>query len=239
MPDMHTWRITVSRRVGRCRTEEGRRTLQQDLRGGILTSTARRGRAAQPTTLEITMSRRHRFVLVAASITASIATLVPDAAHAQKDVVSCKPVLDAVLKQRATPYHAYMTKAATSAADKPSQLEMIAAGGQNYILIKGRWSRSPMDQAAMVKQEQENIRDAKAYSCRRLRDESVGGVPAVVYTAHSENEDTKSDAQVWVANGTGLVLRNEMDMTMTDGGGTQHESTRYEYTNVQAPSGVK
>jgi hypothetical protein len=181
------------------------------------------------------MSRCHRFALIAASL----AALAPHAVRAQKDVASCKPVLDAVLMQRATPFHAYATRPATSPGDKPTQVEMIASGGQNYILVDGRWSRSPMDQAAMVKQEQENIRDAKAYSCRRLRDESVGGVPAVVYAMHSETEDIRSDGQVWVAKRTGLVLRTETDMSMTDGSGTNHDSARYEYTNVQAPPGVK
>lgn len=180
------------------------------------------------------MSSCHRFALIAGSI----AALAPRATHAQKDVASCKPVLDAVVKQRATSFHAYMTLPATLPGAKPEQSEMIAAGGQDYILVNGHWKRSPMDQAAMVKQEQENIRDAKAYSCKRLRDESVGGAPAVVYAAHSENEDTKSDAQVWVAKSTGLVLRNEVDLS-TDGGAPDHLSTRYEYTNVQVPAGVK
>jgi len=181
------------------------------------------------------MSHCDRLVLIAASI----AALVPHAAHAQKDVASCKPVLDAVEKQRTTSYHAYTTLPATLTGGKPRQGELIAAGGQHYILIDGQWKRSPMDQAAMVKQEQENIQNAKALSCHRLREESAGGVPAVVYTEHSENEDTKSDGQVWVGTATGLVLRTETDMSMTDGSGTNHWATRYEYTNVQAPAGVK
>jgi hypothetical protein len=60
-----------------------------------------------------------------------------------------------------------------------------------------------------------------------------------VYAEHSENEDTKSDGQVWIAATTGLVLRTETDMTMTDGSGTDHMVTRYDYTNVQAPAGAK
>ena len=176
-----------------------------------------------------------RLVLIAASI----AALVPHAAHAQKDVASCKPVLDAVEKLHTTSYHAYTTEAATLPGGKPRQNELIAVGGQHYILIDGKWKRSPMDQAAMAKQEQENIQNTKALSCHRLREESAGGVSAVVYAEHSENEDTKSDGQVWVATTTGLILRIETDMSMTDGSGTNHWVTRYEYTNVQAPVGVK
>ncbi len=181
------------------------------------------------------MPHCHRFVLLAASI----AALVPHAAHAQKDVASCKSVFDAVEKQRTTSYHAYTTMApVTPPGGQSQQIELIAAGGQNYVLIGGKWQRSPMDQAAMAKQEQENIQNAKVLSCHRLREELVGGVPAVVYAEHSENDNTKSDGQVWIATATGLLLRIESDISMTDGSGTDHSVTRYEYTNVQAPAGV-
>jgi hypothetical protein len=181
------------------------------------------------------MSRHCRAVLIAASI----AVAAPHAAHAQKDVASCAPVLDALTKQMNTPYHAYMTLPATVGGGKGQQSEMIATGGQHYILFDGAWKRSPMDQAAMVKQEQENVRNATALSCQRVRDESAGGVPAVLYTMHSENEGTKSDGQVWIAKSTGLILRNEVDMSIGGTGGPDHMSTRYEYTNVQVPAGVK
>jgi hypothetical protein len=181
------------------------------------------------------MSHCRRLVL----IVASIAALVPHAAQAQKDVASCKPVLDAVVKLQTTSYHAYTTLAGTLAGGKPSQHEFIAAGGQTYVQFGSTWKRSPMDQAAMAKQEQENIRNTKVLSCHRLREESAGGVPAVVYAEHGESEDSKSDGQVWVATGTGLVLRTETEVTMTDGSGTDHTVTRFEYRNVQAPTGAQ
>lgn len=181
------------------------------------------------------MSRCHRFALIAASL----AALAPHAVRAQKDVASCKPVFDALAKQMATSYHSYLTMPSALPGGKPRQDELIAVGGQHYILIEGQWKKSPMDQAAMAKQEQENIQNAKALSCHRLRSESVDGVPAVVYAEHSENEDTKTDGQVWVAATTGLILRTETDMGTTDGGRPDHMSSRYDYTNVQAPAGVK
>jgi hypothetical protein len=180
------------------------------------------------------MSHRDQLVLIAALV----GLLAPHTAHAQKDVASCKPVFDALEKKQATSYHAYTTMP-TLAGGTPSQRELIAAGGQNYIQMNGEWKRSPMDQAAMAKQEQDNIRDAKALSCHRLREESVGGVSAIVYAQHSENEDTKSDGQVWIATATGLVVRTETDMSMVEGGDTRHMVTRYEYTNVQAPAGAR
>jgi hypothetical protein len=180
------------------------------------------------------MSRTHRLALVAGSI----ATLVPLAAHAQKDVASCKPVLDATLKQTTVPYHLYGTTSSPVPGGKPIAMELISAGGQNYVYSGGHWVRSPMTAAAMAKQEQDNIRDVKAFACQRVRDESVGGMPAVVYSEHSEGEFGTSDAQVWVAKGTGLVLRTENDTDTGDAAKT-HLSVRYDYSNVQAPAGVQ
>jgi hypothetical protein len=181
------------------------------------------------------MSLRCRAVLIATSI----AAVAPRAAHGQKDVASCAPVLDALTKQMNTPYHAYTTMPAAVGGGKVQQSEMIATGGQHYLLVGGTWKKSPMDQAAMVKQEQDNVRNATALSCKRVRDEATGGVPAVVYTMHSENEDTKSDGQVWIAKATGLIVRNEVDMSIGGTGGPDHMATRFEYTNVQVPAGVK
>ena len=148
-------------------------------------------------------------------------------------------MFDAVEKNTTVSYHAYTTVGPTLPGETPRQVELIAVGGQNYVLYDGKWKRSPMDQAAMAKQEQENIHDAKALSCHRLREESADGVPAVVYAEHSENEDTKSEGQVWVATATGLIVRTQTDVSMTDGSGTHHTVTRYEYGNVQVPAGAK
>ena len=180
------------------------------------------------------MSRTHLLALMAGSI----AALVPLAVRAQKDVVSCKPVLDATTKQTTVPYHMYGTTSNPVPGGKPIPMELISAGGQNYVLAGGHWSRSPMTAAAMAQQEQENIHNATAMACQRVRDESVGGTPAIVYSEHSEGEFGKSDAQVWVAKSTGLVLRTENDMDTGDASKT-HLSVRYDYSNVQAPTDVR
>jgi hypothetical protein len=66
---------------------------------------------------------------------------------------------------------------------------------------------------------------------------NVQSLIAAVYTAPTEKDGVKGDARVWVAKGSGLILRTEED---DDVGGTKlHVSTRYDYTNVQAPAGVR
>jgi hypothetical protein len=167
-------------------------------------------------------------------LTALVACL-PSIARAQKDLASCKPVLDALDKQYAVPYHAYGTTVTASGKSTPRQNEMISAGGQLYIRIDGGWRRSPMTVAMLIQQQHENVRDARALSCRRIRDESVGGVDAVVYGMHSENDGSTSDGQVWIARSTSLPLRLESDVDPGDPD-TTHISSRIEYTNVQPPA---
>ena len=75
-------------------------------------------------------------------------------------------------------------------------------------------------------------------SCHRLADEPVGGEAAVVYSTHSKNDDSKADGQVWIAKGSGLVLRMEADVDPQDVDHT-HMSSHYDYANVHAPAGVK
>ena len=170
-------------------------------------------------------------------IIGSIAVIAAQVAYAQKDVASCKALLDAFAKQAVTPYHMSGTTTTPGTGGKPRASELISAGGQHYVMSEGHWVRSPMTPAQMAAQQQENIRTATAFLCRRIRDESVGGQAAVVYSEHSENEGIKADAQVWIAKGSGLVLRSEMDMDPGDVDQT-HISTRYDYTNVQPPAGV-
>ena len=176
----------------------------------------------------------HRFALIAVSI----AVLAAHPAFAQKDVASCKPMLDAFAKMAVTAYHVSGTTTTPGTGAVVVPIELISAGGQNYLIADGHWVRSPMTAAKMAAQEQDNIRTAKVVSCHRVRDESVGGEAAVVYGSHSESDDSKGDAQVWIAKGSGLILRMEADVDPDDVDHT-HISTHYDYANVHAPAGVQ
>jgi hypothetical protein len=172
----------------------------------------------------------HRYV---AGLVALV--LAPLAVHAQKDVASCKPLLDALAKQATTPFHGYVTTSTGVPGGKPRQDEMISVGGVHYFQIQGKWMRSKVDAAALAQQGQENMRTATAVSCRRVRDEPVGGVSAVVYSTHLVNEGITADGMTWIAQGTGLTLRTESDIDTGDKE-KSHMSSRYEYTNVHAPA---
>jgi hypothetical protein len=153
-------------------------------------------------------------------------------ALAQKDVASCKPLFDAMRKQHQTATHMYTTTAKGGAA--PRTMEMISVGNANYLQIRGQWKSSPMSPKEMQEQEDENIRDAKALACKRLRDESVNGVSATAYSMHSDTGFSTEDGQFWVGKSNGLPVKAEYDITI-DAGEKTHYVTRYEYAGVKAP----
>jgi hypothetical protein len=141
---------------------------------------------------------------------------------------ACKPVIDAMLKEITTPHHAVSIK------DQSEKTELIAVDNTTYIQVKGAWRKSPMTPQAQLEQEQENIKDAKVYTCTMLRAETVNGVAANAYKVHSESDAGVSDGMVWVAPSLGLPVKTEEDIT-TSGGPTMHELITWDYANIHAP----
>jgi hypothetical protein len=171
-------------------------------------------------------------VLAAAWLCSAVLIISP-AARAQD---SCRPLYDASDKLLTGPSHAYQTESnpARPGSDVTNH-EIIYTGGAIYVMMKGKWTKSPMSAAAMHAQEEENKKTAKNVSCKHLRDESVKGESAAVYSGHSETDDTKADTQTWISKSKGLLLRQEEDVDI-GGGDKRHFSIRFEYTNVQAPA---
>jgi hypothetical protein len=149
----------------------------------------------------------------------------------------CQTLLDASTKQRAMPTHIYMTRNIAPGGAQSKVSESIYAGGAIYVLVNGKWSRSPISPQALQKQAEENAKKAKQ-TCRYLRDESVNGEGAAVYSARSESEGSKSDSLLWISKSRGLPLKTEMDLDVGQKD-KSHMSIRYEYGNVQPPAGMK
>jgi hypothetical protein len=63
----------------------------------------------------------------------------------------------------------------------------------------------------MLQHKKENQNDTKI-TCRYLREESVNGEAAAVYSQHVETENDKMDVQVWISKSKGLPLREELDV---------------------------
>lgn len=156
-------------------------------------------------------------------------------ARAQDVSAACRPLVDAMKKQLTTPHHAYMETGTPGSSAKPRTSELIGTADAMYVLVSGKWMKSPMGPTEALAQMQENFKTAKAYSCERVGPELVGGVPTEVYTSHSDNQGVIADARTWVAKSTGLPVRQQEDVAV-DPTTRQHISVRWEYGNVRAPA---
>jgi len=152
---------------------------------------------------------------------------------------SCQPVNDAMDKTMTVPTHIYSTmNTASNGVGKPILAETIYTGGATYVKVASKWTRGPWTTQQVMKREQENRQKSK-FSCHYLREESVNGETAAVYSTHSETTEQDvgkqtSDGQIWISKSRGLPLRHEFDLATGDAN-KKHHSSRYEYTNVQAP----
>jgi hypothetical protein len=181
------------------------------------------------------MPNRNGFFAAFLALAASPAMLFCVPARAQE---SCKLALDAQMKTITTPTHVYSTTTAAYTHNVPQNSEMIYTGGSDgtiFVMARGKWIRSPLSPAEMVKQQEENRRTNKV-TCKFLRDEPVSGEVAAVYTIHEESPDAKIDATIWVSKSKGLPIKEDMDMDVGGGAvGKTHRTMRYEYTNVKPP----
>lgn len=143
--------------------------------------------------------------------------------------MSCNLLFDAGIKLTQTPYHMYATMAATSPGGEPASSETVYDGHVLYTRLGGRWMRG----LETVQEAQQHAKDlrlkAAEYSCRYLRDESVGGQAAALHDMHHGDTDTR----IWLSHASGLPLRQMIDLVGS------HFDARIEYTNVQARAGVK
>ena len=150
-----------------------------------------------------------------------------DSAVAQTS--ACKPVTDAMLKMVTTPHHTVSTDGSQTTG------ETIGVDNTSYVRIRGVWRRSSMTPQDQLKQEQENITNAKVYTCTKLQSETVNGIAAVAYKVHSETPDVgTADGTVWIAPSLGLPVKTDEDFTPV-GGSKVHHAIAWDYTNIHAP----
>ena len=152
------------------------------------------------------------------------------AAHAAD---TCHPVFDALMKVATTPSHSYTTNTAVNG--RSTEAETIFANGQKYIRARGKWMRLPVTSQDVLEQEREKQEHGKS-TCQFLRNESVNGEAAMLYSVHREYDEVKEDGQMWVSRGTGLLLRVEEDFDNRGNKVKEHRSTRFEYANIHPPT---
>ena len=65
-------------------------------------------------------------------------------------------------------------------------------------------------------------------TCKYLRDDSVEGEAALVYSDNFASKGARVDGQVWISQKTGLVIRQEGDADLGPKG-KGHQSIRFDY----------
>ncbi len=143
----------------------------------------------------------------------------------------CQPVFDALDKVMNTATHIYTT---TKSGGTPHTTETIYTADAIYTNDQGKWEKSKIKPAQVMKQEQEN-RHKSTYACTVKKEEPIEGEMAKVYTSHSGVLGQTTDSQIWISKKTGLPLRNEVDIDTGDKSGKSHYSVRYDYKNAKAP----
>ncbi len=178
-------------------------------------------------------SIRTRKTLVAGALVSALVAAPAGAAEAR-----CKPVLDALMSVFRTPTHLVTTESGGGRGGEPRVNETIYTAQAIYVKSRRGWVKSPISPQEMAEQQKKNQAEAKSVTCRALRDETVDGEPAAVYSSHSESDGTTSDAVVWISKKSGLLLKEELDLDVGDVGGKTHHSTRFDYRDVRPPEGV-
>lgn len=161
------------------------------------------------------------------------------AAPVRAEKVGCKALFDSLKRQATTPNHQYFTQSTGTPGAKPEMSEIINTGTARYLLLNGKWQSVPESPQAMLQREEDNEEHSKS-NCRLLREEIVDGVSTRVYSEHTETGDAKSDGLIWIAKGTGLPLRQRIDVDSGNGpAGSRHVEIRVVYSGVAAPAGVE
>jgi hypothetical protein len=149
----------------------------------------------------------------------------------------CKPVFDAITHLVKTPNHQFLTQTNDAPGSTPHATEVISTGTATYIFHDGKWDAMSMTPEQALKLDEENRKRSKA-SCSALKEESLNGVGASVYSLRSDSEFGKSEGRIWIAKVGGLPLRQTIDLSAEGKPGKTHVETRFVYAGVVAPAGV-
>lgn len=156
-------------------------------------------------------------ILGAATVTAAAAELGP----------ACAPILKAMTKTLVAD-HATVTQSDGHTS------RGITAGGVNYLQVGNVWKLSPLTPKDNLARSDENLRNAKTYTCQSLPDGSIDGVAVANYRTRTETEDSVVESTISISKSSGLAI--EVDNDLAGEGRKSHYSTHYTYTGVQAPS---
>jgi hypothetical protein len=173
---------------------------------------------------------------LAVAVAMAVAAVLLQAPGARAQDASCKAVFNAIRLQAKTPNHQYFTISGAEPDSNAQTNELINTGTAQFILVNGKWQSQPESPREMLKREEKNFKNSNTV-CRVLRQELVEGLPATVFVEQSQTGPISSVGMLWIANGSGLPVREQIN---TDAGtgpaGKRHLEIRIVYTGVQAPT---
>lgn len=114
----------------------------------------------------------------------------------------CMPVLKAMAKTLQSD-HSAITQ------DGSRTTTGITAGGVNYLQVGSVWKVSPLSPQDNQKRSDENLRNARTYTCQALPDAIIDGVAVANFRTHTESQDAVVESTVSIAKSTGLAIRVE------------------------------
>jgi hypothetical protein len=159
-----------------------------------------------------------------------IAALTPLPAFAANP--ACQPVLDAIIKQAATPNRLIMKQVGGSTDGRQSMV--ITTGDAMYVQVAGKWHKSaydPKERAAEIKEKA----DSPERSCTLVKSDPVDGTAAKLYRVTDKTDDDVTEASLWIATATGLPLRQSVELDVGGKDGESRWDARFEYDDVTPP----
>jgi transcriptional regulator of acetoin/glycerol metabolism len=107
--------------------------------------------------------------------------------------------------------------------------EDISTPGGVFWEAGGVWHRSKTTMQENAKDTADSLKELR--DCRHVADEAVNGANASKYSLH--NQASGGDESVWIGKANGLVLKSEARFE------DRQISSRYEFSNIQAPANVR
>jgi hypothetical protein len=145
---------------------------------------------------------------------------------------SCTPVNDALNKVMMAPVHIYSS---TKSGDKVVTTETIYSDDGIFTNSGGKWQKSAMRREQVAQQESE-ARKKGTNSCEFVKEESVDGETASIYSTRMSAGEQKTEGHIWISKSRGVPLRNEVDLLSGPKGEIKrHYSVRYDYKNIAPP----
>jgi hypothetical protein len=162
-----------------------------------------------------------RAQVILLSVTVATATAI-----AAEPGPTCAPILKAMARTIAVDH-------ASVSESNGHTSKGLTVGGVNYLQIDGVWKVSGMSPKDNQTRSDENLKNAKSYTCQSLPDSTIDGVVVANYQTRTEIEDTVVESKIALSKATGLAI--QVDNNIGEGK-KSHYSTRYSYTNIHAPT---